>query len=94
MESRMAEILFGPGQDIGNTQITVCRQIGNRTPQPPLKMTHEQALKFIKDSSGFGIELHTCYEAGPFSYHLHRTLEGMGIKTSSSPSSGSTRAAS
>ena len=67
------------GLDVHANQITVCRQIGDRTPQPPLKMTHEQALKFIKDSGGPGIELHTCYEAGPFGYHLHRTLEGMGV---------------
>ena len=43
-------------------------------------MTWEQAFKFIKDSGGPGIELHSCYEAGPFGYHLHRTLQEMGVK--------------
>ena len=67
------------GLDVHATQITVCRQIGDRTPQPPHKMTWEQTFKFIKDSGGPGIELHSCYEAGPFGYHLHRTLEEMGV---------------
>jgi transposase len=68
------------GLDVHATQITVCRQIGDRTPQPPLKMKWDQALKFIKDSGGPDIELHSCYEAGPFGYHLHRTLQEMGVK--------------
>ena len=67
------------GLDFHATQITVCRQLGDRTPQPSLKMKWDQALKFIKDSGGPGIELHSCYEAGPFGYHLHRTLEEMGV---------------
>jgi transposase len=67
------------GLDVHATQITVCRQISDRTPQPSLKMTWEQAFKFIKDFGGPGIELHSCYEAGPFGYHLHRTLEEMGV---------------
>ena len=37
------------GLDVHSTQITVCSQIGDRTPQPPLKMKWDQALKFIKD---------------------------------------------
>ena len=68
------------GLDVHATQITVCRQIGDRTPQPSLKMKWDQALKFIKDSGGPDIELHSCYEAGPFGYHLHRTLQEMGVK--------------
>jgi hypothetical protein len=67
------------GLDVHANQITVCRQIGDRIPQPSLKMTWEQAFKFIKDSGGPGIELHSCYEAGSFAYHLHRALEEMGV---------------
>jgi transposase len=43
-------------------------------------MKWDQALKFIKDSGGPDIELQSCYEAGPFGYHLHRTLQEMGVK--------------
>jgi hypothetical protein len=67
------------GLDVHANQITVCRQIGDRTPQPSLKMNSEQAFKFIKDSGGPGIELHSCYEAESFGYHLHRALEEMGV---------------
>jgi transposase len=68
------------GLDVHANQITVCRQIGDRTPQPSLKMKWDQVLKFIKDSGGPDIELYSCYEAGPFGYHLHRTLQEMGVK--------------
>jgi hypothetical protein len=67
------------GLDVHANQITVCRQIGDRTPQPSLQITWEQAFKFIKDSGGPGIEPYSFYEAGPFGCHLHRTLEEMGV---------------
>lgn len=67
------------GLDVLAHQFTLCRQIGHRTPQPSLKMNWDKAFKVIKDSGDTGIELHSCYEAGPFGYHLHRTLEEIGV---------------
>ncbi len=71
------KIKFGLGAPAH--QITMCRQIGDRTSHPPLKMNWNKAFKFIKDSGDTGIELHSCYEAGPFGYRLHRTLEQIGF---------------
>lgn len=73
-------ILVKFGLDVHASQITVCRQIGDLAPQPPQKMTWDQAIEFIKNSGGPGRELHSCYEAGPFGYGLHRRLEKLGVK--------------
>jgi transposase len=74
------EIIVKFGLDVHASQITVCRQVGDLSPQPPQKMTWAQALAFIKNSGGPSRRLHTCYEAGPFGYGLHRTLEEMGVR--------------
>jgi transposase len=68
------------GLDVHAAQITVCRQMEGLGPQPPQKMGWEQFLKWIKEQVGRGAKVHSCYEAGPCGYGLHRTLQSMGVE--------------
>jgi transposase len=67
------------GLDVHAEQITVCRQEGDLGPQPAQKMGWERALKWIGGLVGEGCEVWSCYEAGPCGYHLHRSLEALGV---------------
>lgn len=53
------------GVDQHATQVTICRQIDGRLPQPPQKITHEQLLRLVADHVARGHKVYTCYEAGP-----------------------------
>ena len=68
------------GLDVHAGQITICRQVGGRVPQPAQKMKWEAALKWIKEQVQSGAKVYSCYEAGPCGYGLHRTLEAWGVK--------------
>ena len=57
----------------------VGRQVDGATPQPVQKMTFEGLLRFVAKQKRLAGEVYTCYEAGPFGYHLHRHLEAMGV---------------
>ena len=57
----------------------VGRQVDGATPQPVQKMTFEGLLRFVAKQKRLAGEVHTCYEAGPFGYHLHRKLTAMGV---------------
>jgi transposase len=67
------------GLDVHASQITVCRQEGGLLPQPSQKMTWDKALGWIARQLATGAEVHSCYEAGPFGYGLHRQLSAMGV---------------
>ncbi len=57
----------------------VGRQVDGATPQPVQKMSLEGLLRFVAKQQRLAREVFTCYEAGPFGYHLHRQLTGMGV---------------
>ena len=57
----------------------VARQLDGATPQPVQKMTFEALLRFVAKQQALAGEVHTCYEAGAFGYHLHRKLEALGV---------------
>ena len=57
----------------------VSRQVDGATPQPVQKMTFEELLLFVARQQKLDGKVYTCYEAGPFGYHLHRRLEAMGV---------------
>jgi transposase len=57
----------------------VSRQVDGATPQPVQKMTFEELLLFVARQQKLAGKVYTCYEAGPFGYHLHRRLEAMGV---------------
>lgn len=67
------------GLDVHASQITVCRQEGGLLPQPAQKMSWEKALAWIAGLVAGGARVHSCYEAGPCGYGLHRQLGAMGV---------------
>ena len=42
-------------------------------------MTFEELLLFVARQQKLAGQVYTCYEAGPFGYHLHRRLAAMGV---------------
>lgn len=68
------------GLDVHARQITVCRQIGDRTPQPAQAFTKERLLGWVKKMVEAGAVVHSCYEAGVMGYTLHRELVALGVQ--------------
>jgi transposase len=67
------------GMDVHARQITVCRQIGDLTPQPAQSFAKERLLGWVKQQLAAGAEVHSCYEAGVMGYTLHRELTALGV---------------
>lgn len=67
------------GLDVHALQITVCVQEGGLLPKPSRKMTWEQFYAFVRGLLEKGHKVHSCYEAGPCGYGLHRKLAEMGV---------------
>lgn len=68
------------GLDVHAAQITFCRQEGGCLPQPAQRMSWEQWLGWVRKLVASGAEVHSCYEAGPCGYGLHRTLLELGVQ--------------
>lgn len=68
------------GLDVHARQITVCRQIGDCTPQPAQAFTKDRLLVWIKRMVEADAAVHSCYEAGVMGYTLHRELVALGVK--------------
>jgi hypothetical protein len=43
-------------------------------------MTYDELMLFVVKQQKLARHVVTCYEAGAFGFHLHRRLEGLGIK--------------
>ena len=67
------------GIDVHADSYRVVRQVDHATPQPAQKFTPRDFLVWAKKQLEQAEEVHTCYEAGPFGYGLHRALEALGI---------------
>jgi transposase len=67
------------GLDVHARQITVCRQLGDCTPQPAQKFTKEGLLRWVKKMLDAGAVVRSCYEAGVMGYTLHRELTEIGV---------------
>jgi transposase len=67
------------GIDVHADSYRVVRQIDSATPQPAQKFTPAQFIKFARKQLALAQEVHSCYEAGPFGYGLHRELVELGI---------------
>src|SRR4051794_23863941 len=67
------------GLDVHARQITVCRQLGDCTPQPAQLFTKERLLGWVKKMVAAGAVVHSCYEAGVMGYTLHRALTELGV---------------
>jgi len=68
------------GIDVHADSYRVVRQIDHATPQPAQKFTPKDFLVWAKKQLDQAEEIHSCYEAGPLGYSLHRALMGMGIR--------------
>ena len=68
------------GIDVHADSYRVVRQIDDSTPQPAQKFTPDGFLSWAKKQLDQAEEVHSCYEAGPLGYSLHRALEAMGIR--------------
>lgn len=66
------------GLDVHARQVTVSRQIGDRTPQPAQAFTKERLLVWVRKMIDAGAVVHSCYEAGVMGYTLHRELTALG----------------
>jgi transposase len=67
------------GLDVHADTIVVVRILDNSAPQPAQKFTPVKFLDWIKTQLPLAGQVHSCYEAGPFGYGLHRTLIAMGV---------------
>jgi transposase len=67
------------GIDVHAESYRVVRQIDDATPQPAQKFTPPGFLLWAKKQLELAEAVHSCYEAGPLGYGLHRALEAMGI---------------
>jgi transposase len=68
------------GIDVHADSYRVVRQVDHATPQPAQKFTPQDFLVWAKKQLAQGESVHSCYEAGPFGYGLHRALTEMGIE--------------
>jgi transposase len=67
------------GVDVHADSYRVVRQIDHATPQPAQKFTPKEFLVWAKKQLDQAEEVHSCYEAGPLGYGLHRALLKLGI---------------
>jgi transposase len=74
-----AGVMIKLGLDVHARQITVVRQIGDLTPQPPQVFTKERLLVWVQQMISGGAIVHSCYEAGVMGYTLHRELLARGV---------------
>jgi transposase len=68
------------GLDVHADTIVVVRILDHSTPQPAQKFTPAKFLKWIKAQVELADHVHSCYEAGPFGYGLHRDLIKLGVQ--------------
>jgi transposase len=68
------------GLDVHASSIVVVRQIDAQAPQPAQRFSPELFAGFIRRQVERATAVHSCYEAGPFGYVLHRQLTKLGVK--------------
>ena len=67
------------GIDVHADSYRVVRQLDHATPQPAQKFTPKDFLIWAKKQLTQAEAVHSCYEAGPLGYGLHRALLAMGV---------------
>lgn len=67
------------GLDVRADTIVVVRILDNSAPQPAQKFTPAKFLAWVKTQLPLAEQVHSCYEAGPFGYGLHRDLVALGV---------------
>lgn len=67
------------GLDVHADTMVVVRILENSAPQPAQKFTPVKFREWIKTQLALAEAVHSCYEAGPFGYGLHRDLVALGV---------------
>jgi transposase len=68
------------GLDVHADTIVVVRILDHSAPQPAQRFTWSKFREWIKTQLPLADAVHSCYEAGPFGYGLHRELIALGVK--------------
>jgi transposase len=68
------------GLDIHADTIVVVRILDHSAPQPAQRFSWGKFCEWIKPQLTLAHAVHSCYEAGPFGYGLHRELLELGVK--------------
>ena len=68
------------GLDVHADTIVVVRILEQSAPPPAQKFTPAKFLTWVKTQLDLAEAVHSCYEAGPFGYGLHRDLVKLGVK--------------
>lgn len=67
------------GLDVHADTIVVVRLLDHGAPQPAQKFSPARFLAWVKTQLALAEAVHSCYEAGPFGYGLHRDLIALGV---------------
>src|SRR6266850_7988706 len=68
------------GLDVHADTIVVVRILDHSTPQPAQKFSPARFRERVKTQLPLAEGVHSCYEAGPFGYGLHRDLVALGVR--------------
>ena len=68
------------GLDVHADTVVVVRIRDHSAPQPAQKFTPAKFLEWVKTQLALADAVHSCYEAGPFGYVLHRDLVKLGVQ--------------
>jgi transposase len=68
------------GLDVHADTIVVVRIVDHSAPQPAQKFTPAKFLVWVGAQVKLADAVHSCYEAGPFGYGLHRELIQLGVR--------------
>jgi transposase len=68
------------GLDVHADTIVVVRILDHGAPQPAQKFTPARFLEWIPTQLALADAVHSCYEAGPLGYGLHRDLVKLGVR--------------
>ena len=68
------------GLDVHADTIVVVRILDQSGPQPAQKFSPAGFLEWVQSQRALAQRVHSCYEAGPFGYGLHRQLIALGIE--------------
>lgn len=67
------------GLDVHAADIVVCQQNDGQVPKPARRLTWPALLRWVEELVADGAQVHSCYEAGPCGYGLHRQLTALGV---------------
>jgi transposase len=68
------------GLDVHADTIVVVRILEHGAPQPAQKFSPAKFMEWVRTQLGLAEAVHSCYEAGPFGYTLHRQLVALGVR--------------